>query len=195
MKPRRVPMKRTEIKRGTPELKRTEFKRKGSGFQSGAKNASRFNSTRGSVGDASPDGPTRRPNGPVKVRRAAKPGESAAERDARRLVWARASRETGDPLCEVCGIRLAAEYQHRKAKAHCTRAERWAPANGLAVCGHGNLIGCHGRIHQNPTEAEAHGWTVLSCQDPVLESVVRRGVRVLFDDQGGMAAVEQGSAA
>lgn len=63
--------RRTPMPRGTTPLRRTEFKRNGSGFQSGAKNESPFRS-RGSVGDASPDGPTAQPagrrNGPVKPR-------------------------------------------------------------------------------------------------------------------------------
>lgn len=173
--------RRKPLNPGAKGLKRTELKRSGPIKQ------------RRSNGDASPVGPTpQRSNGsgPTKARKPIKPsmpGKSAAERDARDLVWARASRETDYPLCEVCGLKPPDEYQHRKAKAHCTRAERWAPANGLAVCGHGNLYGCHGRIHQNPIEAEQHGWTVLSGQDPLLESVVRLGVRVLFDNAGGFA--------
>ncbi len=110
-----------------------------------------------------------------------------AEESARLAVWARASRETGIAWCEVCGDRQATEYQHRKAKTHCTPAERWAVSNGLAVCGHGNYSGCHGkRIHQQPTEAYANGWSVLSGQDPRKKRVLRRGEWVRFDDQGGM---------
>lgn len=183
LQPGKPLVRRTPMPRGTTPLRRTELKRS-SGIRS-----------RGSVGDASPDGPPSQPNGPVKKRKPAKPGETAAEKRARDLVWARASLETGNPLCEVCGERPPTEYQHRKAKAHCTPAERWAVANGLAVCGHGNYAGCHGeRIHQQPTEAYANGWSVLSAHDPLERWVLRRGVRVWFDDEGGFAAVE-GSAA
>lgn len=111
-----------------------------------------------------------------------------AEESARIKVWARASQPHGHALCEVCGERPPTEYQHRKGKAHCSKAERWAPSNGLAVCGHGNYSGCHGeRIHQQPDEAKANGWTVEPWSDPRKKRVLRRGEWVRFDDQGGMS--------
>jgi hypothetical protein len=110
-----------------------------------------------------------------------------AEESARITVWARASQPHGIALCEVCGEAPPTEYQHRKAKIHCSKDERWAVSNGLAVCGHGNYSGCHGeRIHQQPTEAYANGWSVLSGQDPRKKRVRRRGVWVRFNDEGGM---------
>lgn len=114
-----------------------------------------------------------------------------AEESGRLTVWARASKPHGIALCEVCGERPPTEYQHRKAKAHCSKkdplVELWAPSNGLAVCGHGNYAGCHGeRIHQQPTQAYANGWSVLSGQDPRKVRVLRRGEWVRFDDRGEM---------
>jgi hypothetical protein len=114
-----------------------------------------------------------------------------AEESARLKVWARACRPYGHALCEVCGERPATEYQHRKAKAHCAPTERWAVSNGLAVCGHGNYSGCHGEIHQHPTVAYLNGWSVRSGHDPKLVAVLRRGVKVVFDDEGGFEPVQR----
>lgn len=105
------------------------------------------------------------------------------EERARRIVKARASVH-GVPVCEACGVAPMTEYQHRKAKVHCTPAELWDPANGLAVCGHGNVSGCHGRIHQNPTEAYANGWSVRSFYDPANTPVLRRGDLVWLRSDG-----------
>lgn len=118
--------------------------------------------------------------------------ERRVEEHARLTVWARASRETGVGWCEVCGEREATEYQHRKARKHCTPVELWAPSNGLAVCGHGNYAGCHGeRIHQQPLDAWHKGWTVRSFQDPRQVPVLRRGVLVFLDDEGGFEPAEK----
>lgn len=114
-----------------------------------------------------------------------------AEESARLKVWARASQPFGYALCEVCGEVPPTNYQHRKAKAHCTAAERWAPSNGLAVCGNGNVSGCHGeRIHQQPSVAYLTGWSVRSCHDPMVVPVLRRGEWVLLDNEGGFEPVD-----
>ncbi len=118
-----------------------------------------------------------------------------AEESARLKVWARASQPHGIALCEVCGERPVTNYQHRKGKAHCSQDELWAASNGLAVCGNGNVSGCHGeRIHQQPTIAYASGWSVRSGQVPMDVPVLRRGVWCLLDDDGGFEPVEKGAA-
>lgn len=173
MKPRK-PLKRTPLAPGKPIERHTQMPR--GGFKSKAGNLNQ----------------KQRGSGPVKARRVQRPGESAEERHARELVWARAAKPDGYPLCEVCGQRPPTEYQHRKAKAHCAPAEKWAVSNGLAVCGHGNVSGCHGeRIHQQPTEAYLNGWSVRSGHDPIRRWVLRRGVRVWLDDQGGFTPAEE----
>jgi hypothetical protein len=119
----------------------------------------------------------------LRQRRPAKPGVRAAEQCARILVYARACQTFGYALCEVCGRHPPTNYQHRKNRAHCTATELWAPSNGLAVCGHGNVSGDHGLIHQNPAKAYANGWSVRSSMDPAACPVWRRGELVwLFDD-------------
>jgi hypothetical protein len=156
---RRKEMNRTELKRKTPLARGTSWLAR-TPFRSKAK--------AGSVETSS---------GPVKPRRRTGP-VTTGEKLARALVKIRSG-----GLCELCGA-PATEYQHRKAKAHCSKAELWAPANGLAVCGHGNIWGCHGLIHQNPTWAKSHGYTVASCLDPHEVPVRKDGLLVWFFDDG-----------
>mgnify|MGYP001596414054 CR=1 FL=1 len=74
-------------------------------------------------------------------------------------------------LCEVCLLRQATQFSHRKARG---RGGCWCPSNGLAVCGSGgNLDGCHGRVHADlGGEATAAGWAVATGHDPGAVSVV-----------------------
>lgn len=132
MKPRRAPMKRTKIERGTSELRRTEFKRKGSGFQSGAENATRFNSQRGSVGDASPDGPTpQRRNGPVKRR-------SESTNIPKPIKLAAYARD--EWRCQNCGLYIPGSgrrwcLQHRDARGMGGSKLRHTLPNLVLMCG------------------------------------------------------------
>lgn len=105
------------------------------------------------------------------------------EQDARRLV-----RERSGGICEVCGCQRATNFQHRRAKSH---AGPWTASNGLDVCGMGNTSGCHGYIHQHPTEACVEGWTVKSWDDETVIPV-RHAVfgLVLLDDEGGWTPAE-----
>lgn len=106
-----------------------------------------------------------------------KPGEAAAEDLARKLVRARSG-----GLCEVCGRVPAREFQHRKAQVH---GGEYSAVNGLDVCGHGNLDGCHGHIHQNATIAYEQGWSVRSGHDPATRPVWLAGRgRVLLRADG-----------
>jgi hypothetical protein len=122
-----------------------------------------------------------RRKGPVKQR---KPVVTPEEKDARDCVKARSG-----GWCEACGRNPVHDYQHRKARAHCTKAELWDVANALHVCGFGNLSGCHGDIHGEPVWAKDRGYTVESHQDPASTPVLRRGEWVLLDSQGGWEPV------
>lgn len=84
------------------------------------------------------------------------------ERECRDIVHQRSG---GDCEIRIAGVCLgrATNFQHRLAKKH---GGRFLPSNGLDVCGHGNLSGCHGYIHQNPKLAVERGWTVPSWGDP-----------------------------
>lgn len=127
---------------------------------------------------------------PVKVDRPlTKPAGVTGQARARRLV-----RQRSGGICEVCGVSRATNYQHRKGKAHCTPEEMWAVSNGLDVCGQGNVSGCHGLIHQNPTGAKDNGWTVPFWGSPRLAPVYRLSELVLLDDDGGFEPVEKGAA-
>lgn len=122
----------------------------------------------------------------VASERHSKPAGVGSQSRARRLVRLRSG-----GMCEVCGVSRATNYQHRKGKAHCTPAELWAVSNGLDVCGHGNLSGCHGLIHQNPTGAIANGWTVPSWVDPHRVPVFRLSQLVVLDDDGSFEPYEE----
>lgn len=97
----------------------------------------------------------------------------AGEDQAKDTVRGRASDVDGWPLCELCGAPTATQYQHRKRRPHCTRAERWDPRNGLAVCD-----ACHRLIHHDPIVAKDYGWEVPQGLDPAEQPVWRRGVWV-----------------
>lgn len=105
-----------------------------------------------------------------------KPGEDAAEKQARVLVRARSG-----GICEVCGRQPSREFQHRKAQVH---GGEYSAVNGLDVCGHGNYDGCHGHIHQHPAIAYEQGWSVRSGHDPATRPVwlAGRGLVLLRAD-------------
>lgn len=115
----------------------------------------------------------------VKIRRPGRPKVStkAAENAAREAV-----RRRSRGRCEVCNSAKATNYQHRKNKS---QGGDWSVVNGLDVCGNGNATGCHGRIHQNPTEAYDAGWSVRRNDDPATKPVLVRGARVLLTPDGG----------
>ena len=92
-----------------------------------------------------------------------RPTVTAEERRARKLVRARSG-----GLCELCHRAPASNFQHRKAQVH---GGEYSAVNGLDVCGMGNMSGCHGHIHQNPTVAYERGWSVRSGHDPASQPV------------------------
>lgn len=104
-----------------------------------------------------------------------------SERDARRIVYGRSS-----GCCEVCGNHPGQSWHHRQNRS---QGGRWTPANGLHVCGDGTT-GCHGWIGANPAESYEYGWLVRGHADPLSESVLYRGRRVLLTDDGSVLYVE-----
>lgn len=107
-----------------------------------------------------------------------------SERTARGKVYARSEFE-GVRVCELCFCERATNYQHRKNKSQCAKAEMWVPSNGLDVCGSGTT-GCHGWIHANPGEAQRLGWSVSAYAEPSEVPVLLRQFGwVLLDDLGG----------
>ena len=123
--------------------------------------------------------------GPVKPRK--QPAKTPEEIYARDKVSVRSGGMCEAQITGVCQGQ-ACEFQHRKAKG---QLGAWTPSNGLAVCGHGNVDGCHGYIHQHPTEAHKNGWSVRSGGDPMKQEVLYRGRWVLLDNQGGAHATSK----
>jgi hypothetical protein len=103
------------------------------------------------------------------------------EQIARRLV-----RERSGGMCEVCGVRPATNFQHRKNRS---QGGQWSAANGLDVCGSGTT-GCHGFIHANPAKSYAAGWSVKGAFDESSMPVRTNRGLVLLDAEGGYEAVQ-----
>ena len=106
------------------------------------------------------------------------------EKVARKLV---AERSGG--VCEICGANRATNFQHRVNRS---QGGAWSASNGLHACGSGTT-GCHGRMHHDPAEAYALGWSVKSWQDPASTPVRTSHGWVLLDDEGGRTAVNHGT--
>lgn len=73
--------------------------------------------------------------------------------------------EVRSPWCKG----RATNYQHRLPTG---RLGPTTMSNGLAVCGNGNLDGCHGYIHQHPELATQYGWTLPTNADPAAEQTL-----------------------
>ncbi|GAB3376412.1 hypothetical protein GCM10027360_53320 [Amycolatopsis echigonensis] len=125
---------------------------------------------------------------PLRARSGKTKAEARSEwsvRTGRDVVYARSGGTCEVRVLGVCEG-LAAEWQHRKARA---QGGEWNPANGLHVCS-----ACHRWIHHNPAEATAAGWTVPRDQDPAavpVEDYPNWG-RVLLDDHGVIHIVQKG---
>lgn len=116
-----------------------------------------------------------------------KPGQAAAEKRGRDLVYPRSGGWCEIQLAGVCAGR-ACQWHHRLNRS---QGGTWAASNGLHVC-----VPCHVYVTDGErAEAKAKGWAVApGITPPAAVPVLRRGQWVLLDDEGGFAAVE-GSAA
>lgn len=124
--------------------------------------------------------------GGATIRKPGRPKPSTAQdENVARL----AVRRRSGGMCEVCGKAQATNFQHRKAAG---QGGGWSACNGLDVCGMGNVSGCHGLIHQNPTLAYANGWSVRSGHDPATQPVqlAGRGLCLLAPDGRAVPAAE-----
>lgn len=111
----------------------------------------------------------------------------ADERRARAIVRERSGGNCETQIKGQC-LGRATNYQHRKNKSQCSKAELWLSSNGLHVCGTGTT-GCHGYIHANPAKSYSYGWSCRQALDPRQMPVERRGVWVHLDDDGGVEPV------
>jgi hypothetical protein len=101
--------------------------------------------------------------------------------------------ELRSPWCQ----RIGREFSHRRAEG---QGGLWVAENGLWSCGHGNLDGCHGWLHQNPDAAKEFGWIVPWPKDPANVSALIHTAnyghaRVFLDRRGGVKPAEAGEAA
>lgn len=96
-----------------------------------------------------------------------KTGKHVGENKAKRLAKKRSGGdcEVRSPWCQGRGR----EFSHRLAEG---QGGKWSVVNGMFSCGHGNLDGCHGYIHQHPKEAEDKGWIVSAWGDPAKKEVL-----------------------
>jgi hypothetical protein len=114
-----------------------------------------------------------------------------SETRCRAIIKGRCEDESGQPWCEVRihGVCLGkgTNYQHRKNRSQCAKYERWAPSNGLYVCGSGTT-GCHGYIHAHPKESYANGWMVrqVYIQENIPVRLARWERPVFLDNEGGV---------
>lgn len=146
------------FRRDARPVDREELARLYAGGRSVQSLASQFHITSARVSEEvkAAGGTMRRPGRP-------KTHSRMGENRARLLLAARSH-----GLCEVCGDVRSSQFQHRKAQG---QGGPWDVANGLAVCGAGNYAGCHGYIHQNPTEAYEMGWSVRREHDFLTQKV------------------------
>ncbi|ANZ35321.1 hypothetical protein BBK82_03700 [Lentzea guizhouensis] len=101
--------------------------------------------------------------------------------------------EVQSPWCQ----RRGREFSHRR---HASQGGLWVAENGLWACGHGNLDGCHGWIHQHPDDAKDNGWIVPWPNDPATVSTLIHTAnyghaRVFLDRSGGVRLDQVGDAA
>lgn len=91
--------------------------------------------------------------------------------------------------CEICDV-WASDLQlhHRRARGagSTRRPETNYPSNCLALCQMD-----HHRVESHRALAYDNGWLVRQSHDPATIPVLRRGVRVVLDDQGGFRPAEE----
>jgi hypothetical protein len=107
--------------------------------------------------------------------------DKGSQHTARRLV-----RERSGWLCEICSLAVAREFHHRKNRS---QGGGWSASNGMDLCAND-----HQFITEHPEQAVRNGWTVRSHEEPEQVPLLRRGVMVRFDNEGGMSAVDEGAA-
>ena len=104
----------------------------------------------------------------------------AQERNCRNLVAQRSNNN-----CERCG-QQAHTYHHRLKQG---QGGPWTPSNILHLCGHGT-IGCHHWCESRVNDAHAVGFHVRPWEVPGEVPVLRWGVWLLLDDEGGISPVD-----
>lgn len=148
MKPRRQPLRRTELRRGQP-LQRTELKRTGSQLKTTS--------------------PKLKPHGPVKAR-----SESTHIPRPVRLAVLERDRDR----CQRCGrsiLSITYSLHHRRPRKLGGSRPLHTMANLVTLCGTGTT-GCHGEVEADRPTSRAIGWLVPNGVPPEQWPVWRRGV-------------------
>lgn len=91
-------------------------------------------------------------------------------------------------VCESCGVRYASDIHHRQYRS---RGGTHDVHNLIHLCGWGNHTGCHGKAH---TDGETSGMSIRRGYRSVLIPMLRRGVWVLPDDDGGWQEISEATA-
>ncbi|WP_107984239.1 HNH endonuclease [Rhodococcus sp. OK519] len=84
--------------------------------------------------------------------------------------------------CEICGVAEAQQIHHRTPRGMGGSRDPAInmPANLIHIC-----AGCHVRVESKRVQAEGNGHLVRRSQGPSEAPILRRGVWVLLDDEGG----------
>lgn len=91
-------------------------------------------------------------------------------------------------VCESCGEQPATNIHHRQ---YLSRGGTHDVHNLTYLCGMGNVNGCHGRAHK---DGESEGLAISRGYRSELVPMLRRGVWVLYDDDGGWREISQATA-
>lgn len=102
---------------------------------------------------------------------------------------------TRDQVCVSCGM-PAQDKHHRRRRREDSDGLAHLPANGILLCGRGNVTGCHGLAHRNPAWGRSMGYIVRPGESPLAVPLrhFSRGL-ILLDNEGGWLAVENGGRA
>lgn len=92
-----------------------------------------------------------------------------------------------DETCARCGAEVPLEVHHRARKGMGGSRLLDHPANLIALCGLGNVTGCHGWAHTAPEAAE-QGLRLGPGQEPADVAILHHGVWVLLTDDGWVLA-------
>lgn len=107
--------------------------------------------------------------------------DKGSQSEGRTLVYARSGRVCEIQVEDVCTGR-ASQWHHRKDR---TQGGTWHASNGLDVC-----PPCHRFVTEDRGDAtKGPGWAVEPWRDPLAVPVLRRGLWVWLDNDGGFTAV------
>jgi hypothetical protein len=73
--------------------------------------------------------------------------------------------------CARCGVNIAGRNHSIHHRVRRSQGGKNVPECLITLCGDG-VRGCHGWVHQNPTEARAMGYLLLGTDDPAQVSVM-----------------------